>query len=475
MSEQTSKVFTNKNVNVVLDEMNFLLWKQVLLTVRSHHLEKLLTGAEKPPTETVVVNGAETAATVWSMVLKFFANISTTNVMSLHCRLRSMKKAHVQSENIERAQGGVRANNGQFSGGKSGFCGRGRARLQCQLCGKVGHSVDRCWHMFDQSFSRVLADTFNCDKGCARDNGVFFEFHAKNCLVKDEETGAVLLQGKENGGLYQFPIDSSSKMLTSFSTSQPSGHAYVADSASKVCMSNEIRDGVLIQGVNSQGASSLQHSDAPTENVNEQQLSSQSISQEVADQIPDTTSQDVLVEGASQAQDEHGLHQALDDSHEAGCSLNDTQAHRQDEMIPEVQESVSPREMKPEVQESVSSRGGHHMITRSKNGIHKPKVYLAMQEQAEAEPRTVKEALASSKWKIAVMEDYEALIRNDTWSLVALPEGRIDVGCKWLFRVKRNADGSIQRYKAWLVAKGFSQTLGQDFQDTFSHVVKSTT
>ncbi|KAL4346986.1 hypothetical protein GQ457_17G007930 [Hibiscus cannabinus] len=45
----------------------------------------------------------------------------------------------------------------QFSGGRSGARGRGRSKLQCQLCGKNGHSVDRCWHRFDQSFSGVLA------------------------------------------------------------------------------------------------------------------------------------------------------------------------------------------------------------------------------------------------------------------------------------------------------------------------------
>ncbi|KAL4325217.1 hypothetical protein GQ457_11G024780 [Hibiscus cannabinus] len=55
---RTSKIFTNKKVNVVLVELNFLLWKQyVLLTVRSHRLEKLFTRVAKPPAETTVVNG----------------------------------------------------------------------------------------------------------------------------------------------------------------------------------------------------------------------------------------------------------------------------------------------------------------------------------------------------------------------------------------------------------------------------------
>ncbi|KAL4281988.1 hypothetical protein GQ457_03G023610 [Hibiscus cannabinus] len=49
------------------------------------------------------------------------------------------------------------SNNHGYSGGRFGAKGRGRVRLQCQLCGKNGHSVDRCWHRFDQTFTRVLA------------------------------------------------------------------------------------------------------------------------------------------------------------------------------------------------------------------------------------------------------------------------------------------------------------------------------
>ncbi|KAL4302277.1 hypothetical protein GQ457_10G024220 [Hibiscus cannabinus] len=294
-SGDTSKVykaFTNKKVNVVLDEYNFLVWKQqVLLAVRSLRLEKLLTGALKAPPATVVTTdgasvenedyeifvaqdsalaswllstisasllpqfvGAETTADIWSTVLRFFTSRSTTTIMSLHYKLRSLKKGDLSmrayvsqvkeicnalassgslisdleiiatilngltieyqpfvaiitasrdpftldaaisvlldaetqlsnfnplsdvssSLNVVQASAanldiGKEADSStnmpyrQSSRGRGRF---GRMRLQCQLCGKLGHLVDRCWHRFDENFVPITArskDTSHTD------------------------------------------------------------------------------------------------------------------------------------------------------------------------------------------------------------------------------------------------------------------------------------------------------------------------
>ncbi|KAE8690306.1 hypothetical protein F3Y22_tig00110896pilonHSYRG00049 [Hibiscus syriacus] len=92
----------------------------------------------------------------------------------------------------------------------------------------------------------------------------------------------------------------------------------------------------------------------------------------------------------------------------------------------------------------------------------------------EAVPTSVQEAMQSSEWKNAVHAEIDALQKNETWSLVKLPPGRMVIGCKWLFKLKCNPDGSIHRYKARLV-KGFTQVPGHDLCDTFSPVVKFTT
>ncbi|KAE8696738.1 Aminomethyltransferase [Hibiscus syriacus] len=119
------------------------------------------------------------------------------------------------------------------------------------------------------------------------------------------------------------------------------------------------------------------------------------------------------------------------------------------------------------------THNSHSMLTRNKCGVFKPKTYSSYFE-AEI-PSTVQEAMQSAHSKEVVQSEYDAILKNNTWSLVKLPACRIPVGCKWLFKLKRNLDGSVNRYKASLIAKGYSQVSGYDFTDTFSPVVKFST
>ncbi|CAL8999725.1 unnamed protein product, partial [Prunus brigantina] len=121
----------------------------------------------------------------------------------------------------------------------------------------------------------------------------------------------------------------------------------------------------------------------------------------------------------------------------------------------------------------------HSMTTRAKNHIHKPitKMNLLTQlsKSNDLEPTTVSTALKDPKWRKAMSDECDALVRNGTWELVPPDSTQNVVRCKWVFRIKRNSDGSIDRFKARLVAKGFHQRPGVDYLDTFSPVVKPTT
>ena len=93
----------------------------------------------------------------------------------------------------------------------------------------------------------------------------------------------------------------------------------------------------------------------------------------------------------------------------------------------------------------------------------------------EGEPRTYKEAVNSTKglmWKEAIDSEIESILYNHTWELVELPPSCKTLSSKWVFKRKRKVDGSIDKYKARLVIKGYKQTKGLDYFETYSPITR---
>jgi hypothetical protein len=94
------------------------------------------------------------------------------------------------------------------------------------------------------------------------------------------------------------------------------------------------------------------------------------------------------------------------------------------------------------------------------------------------EPKNRVEALNGAdkeEWIKAMNEEMKSMIDNRTWKLTELPEGRKAIGCKWVFKRKRNTITGLMKYKARLVAQDYSQKYGTDYDEAFAPVVKATT
>ena len=73
-----------------------------------------------------------------------------------------------------------------------------------------------------------------------------------------------------------------------------------------------------------------------------------------------------------------------------------------------------------------------------------------------------------------MVEEYHSIIKNDVWEVVSRTNDKLVVSLKWIFKTKHSAYGSIEKYKARFVARGFSQKEGIDYEETFAPVARYT-
>ncbi|KAI3708032.1 hypothetical protein L2E82_37034 [Cichorium intybus] len=91
---------------------------------------------------------------------------------------------------------------------------------------------------------------------------------------------------------------------------------------------------------------------------------------------------------------------------------------------------------------------------------------------SDADPLLYEDACLDKKWRDAMDEEMKAILKNNTWELVDLPEGHKSIGVKWVYKTKLNERGEIDKHKARLVVKGYKQKYGIDYQEVFAPVIR---
>lgn len=141
----------------------------------------------------------------------------------------------------------------------------------------------------------------------------------------------------------------------------------------------------------------------------------------------------------------------------------------------------SPHEVIPNVSSEppgsleVSESPHQRMVTHSQLGIHKPNPKYALtivRQDIPRVPHSVKSALSHTGWRAAMQEEMDALHHNNTWQLVPRDRTMHVIGFKWVLKPKLKSDGTLDRLKAHVVAKGYLQLDGVDYIDTFSPLIK---
>ena len=97
-----------------------------------------------------------------------------------------------------------------------------------------------------------------------------------------------------------------------------------------------------------------------------------------------------------------------------------------------------------------------------------------MRHIIDTEPSCHGEATCHQVWQDAMTEEYHSIMKNDVWDIVLRPEGKSVVTSKWIYKIKHATDGSVEKYKARFVAKGFSQVKGIEYEETFSPIARCT-
>uniref|UniRef100_A0A2N9EUK2 Reverse transcriptase Ty1/copia-type domain-containing protein n=1 Tax=Fagus sylvatica TaxID=28930 RepID=A0A2N9EUK2_FAGSY len=337
------------------------------------------------------------------------------------------------------------------------------------------------------------------------DTNTFIEFHPKLFNVKDQVTRRTLLQGPSRNGLYPFPPSVHRLFKRNvFNKRVASPHAFIGTRVSIPVWHSRLGHPAfrLVSRIVSRfGLPSISPAGPCIELSPQTWPNTASISSPNPNPSRPTLSSTSPISHSAQTQTSRPAlsptpthSQSAQTQNSRPTNSSNTQPVTSSASTPETA-TVTSSASNPQIAPAPSpvpaapNPHPHPMTTRSQNLITKPKTFtdgtiryplpkalLAVTDCSTAsEPTCYSSAVKSSEWRQAMNLEFDALLKNHTWTLVPSHPSQNLIGCKWVFRIKRKADGSIERHKARLVAKGFHQQPGLDYDETFSPVIKPTT
>ncbi|XP_071678578.1 uncharacterized protein [Lolium perenne] len=386
-------------------------------------------------------------------------------------------------------RGGYRGGRGNDGGGYRGGRGNGgrsyasgRSDEICQVCGKTGHTALNCWKRFQKSYhgpdksAGAAYGSYGVDTNWYSDSGATDHVtgELEKLHVRDRYNGNEQIHTASGaGGALQFDdVDANpANSASAESFAQESGQNSAPDGVSGDFPGSGANPGddslfQTDQSLPPSGSGRVSPSDRTPSSVR-----ASSAGDAVSARVEDAGSPAGASPGPRGGPSQSAGQSASAESSATGSSVavsSDAQQHTGSGAASSSHVSA-PGSTAESVPVASGVPGCPH--TRSQSGISQPK-QIAMVVFGMI---VIGEALADPKWKAAMDEEYQALQHNNTWHLVPAGVGKNVIDCKWVYKVKRRADGSVDRYKARLVAKGFKQRYGIDYEDTFSPVVKAAT
>ncbi|GKD90938.1 ribonuclease H-like domain-containing protein [Tanacetum coccineum] len=320
----------------------------------------------------------------------------------------------------------------------------------------------------------------------ARDNKLCVGFDEHKCYIQDLQKKEIVEIGNENGGLYLFNVDNALNCKTSLDYSKPI--CYVSKSLWHQRLGHPADQ--VLDALKTKPLFDINPTTSPCEvcHISKKQRKFP-LSDHKSHNVGELVHLDLwgpykdalfclswkVTFLLSTSMDENTPPEGITETFLDPILENSDQPAETETIVP--RRSSRPSKVPQNLNDFVIKGKVKYGVERVVNysNLSKDNFCFASNLNKSIEPQTYQEAFLDSNRINAMNNEMKALNRNRTWIVTDLPLNKKPIGCKWVYKIKYKSNGEIERYKARLVAKRYSQREGIDYDETFSLVVKMTT